>query len=202
MKKGEGSKAASAYEVYHVERPGGMTVCCHPMVANVIARRLFEYNYIIPDGVSLEAEVTHGDSRFDFGGRLKDGRRFFLEVKCVIMADVIDGTDKEVAAAPKDQQKIAIFPYGKRRLSNEPLSPRALKHALGLTECVKRCEAVCYMLYLVMRPDVRAMTVTRLDPTYRKAVIDARATGVNVLALQIGWDGAKASLIQELPVEI
>ena len=202
MKKGEGSKAASAYEVYHVERPGAVTVCCHPMVANVIARRLFEYNYIIPDGVSLEAEVTHGDSRFDFGGRLRDGRRFFLEVKCVVMADIIDGTTAEVAKADKDQQKIAIFPYGKRKMSQEPLSPRALKHALGLTECVRSGSAVCYLLYLVMRPDVRAMTVTRLDPTYRKAVVDARTAGVNVQALQIRWDGAKASLIKELPVEI
>lgn len=207
MKKEEGSNAQSKYEVYHVERPGGVIVCCHPMVANVIARRLYEYNYIIRDGASsLESEVVHGDSRFDFSGKLVDGWRFYLEVKCVVMADVIDGTDKEVAAvaavAAKPDKLLAIFPYGKRKMSKEPLSPRALKHVEGLTDVVSKGVGAAYLLFIVMRPDVRAMTVTRLDPTYRTAVAAAVAAGVSVKAVCIEWIGDEAHLKGELPVEI
>lgn len=208
MKKEEGSKAQSKYEVYHVERPGlddnQVIVCCHPMVANVIARRLYEYNYIIRDGASaLESEITHGDSRFDFSGKLVDGRRFYLEVKCVVMADVIDGTDKEVAAVKEKPDKLlAIFPYGKRKISKEPLSPRALKHVEGLTGVVSAGVGVAHLLFIVMRPDVRAMTVTRLDPTYREAVAAAVAAGVSVKAVCIEWIGGEAQLKGELPVEL
>ena len=206
MERESGSKAQSKYEIYHVERPGSVTVCCHPMVANVIARRLFEYNHIIPDGVSLEAEVVCGDSRFDFGGKLADGRQFYLEVKCVVMADVIDGTDKEVATvATKDKpdKLLAIFPYGKRKMSKEPLSPRALKHVQGLTKVVASGGVgVAHLLFIVMRPDVRAMTVTRLDPVYREAVAAAVAAGVNVMAYKVAWVGGAAYLDGELAVEI
>ena len=204
----------STHEVYHVERPGvgaggSVVVCCHPTVANVIARRLYEYNYIIEDGVSaLESEVVQGDSRFDFSGTLKDGQRFFLEVKCVVMADVIDDVASKVEAAkPKGapDKLLAIFPYGKRKMSKEPLSPRALKHVEGLTEIARRdgvAAGTAHLLFIVMRPDVRAMTVTRLDPVYRAAVAAAIAAGVIVKAVCIEWIGGEAHYRGELAVEI
>ena len=196
----------STYEVYHVER-NGVVVCCHPLVANKIAGEMFHLNEIVEDGVSVQAELTRGDSRYDFGGVLTSGTEFLLEVKCVVMADPIDGTDAELRAfaATGQQQKaapnIAIFPYGKRKVSAEPLSPRALKHVEGLTREVAQGKT-CYLLFLVMRPDVHAFTITKCDPTYRAAVIKAIAAGVNVLAFRIEWRGNKAYNLGRLPVDL
>lgn len=203
MERSSLGSAKSTHEVYHVERPSGITVCCHPTITNVIARRLYEYNYIIRDGVSaLESEVVHGDSRFDFSGTLKGGKQFFLEVKCVVMADVIDGLASEVAKVKESPDKLlAIFPYGKRKMSKEPLSPRALKHVEGLTKVIAEGGA-SYLLFIVMRPDVRAMTVTRLDPVYREAVVAAITGGVIVKAVCIEWIGGEAHYRGELPIEI
>jgi DNA-binding sugar fermentation-stimulating protein len=191
----------SKYEVYHVER-NGVIVCCHPMVANKIAVEMFHLNHILEGGITIQPEVTCGDSRYDFGGRLESGKEFFLEVKCVVMADPIDGTEKElknITLTPG--ANIAIFPYGKRKISSDPISMRALKHIQGLTQEVAKGKS-CSLLFLVMRPDVRAFTVTKCDPVYRAAVIKAIATGVNVLAYRIEWRGNKAYSLGQLPIEL
>ena len=190
----------SKYEVYHVER-NGVIVCCHPMVANKIAAEMFHLNHIIEDGVSINSEVTCGDSRYDFGGQLASGKEFFLEVKCVVMADPIDGVEAQLKIAPPTPgANLAIFPYGKRKIFSEPISERALKHVEGLTNQVAKGK-VCYLLFLVMRPDVRAFTVTKCDPTYQTAVKTAIKAGVHVLAYRIEWRGNKAYNLGQLPVE-
>ena len=190
----------SKYEIYHVER-NGVIVCCHPMVANKIAAEMFHLNHIIEDGVSINSEVTCGDSRYDFGGRLVSGKEFFLEVKSVVMADPIDGVEAQLKITPPTPgANLAIFPYGKRKISSEPISERALKHVEGLTNQVAKGK-VCYLLFLVMRPDVRAFTVTKCDPTYQTAVKAAIKAGVHVLAYRIEWRGNKAYNLGQLPVE-
>jgi DNA-binding sugar fermentation-stimulating protein len=190
----------SKYEVYHVEQEG-VIICCNPLVANKISAEMFHLNHIIEDGVSINSEVTCGDSRYDFGGQLLSGKEFFLEVKSVVMADPIDGTAAELKSAlPTPGAKLAIFPYGKRKVSTDPLSPRALKHVEGLTEQVAKGKS-CYLLFLIMRPDVRAFTVTKCDPTYQAAVKAAIKAGVHVLAYRIEWKGNKAYNLGQLPVE-
>ena len=106
----------------------------------------------------LKAEVSHGDSRFDFAFT-KDGKRCFLEVKGVTLEN--DG--------------ICAFP--------DAPTERGAKHLRGLTEAVASgCGG--YVLFVIQMGDVRYLHPNdATDPNFGKALRQAYAAGVQVLAV-------------------
>ena len=106
----------------------------------------------------LRAEVTQGDSRFDFAFTL-DGRQCFLEVKGVTLET--DG--------------ICSFP--------DAPTLRGAKHLRGLADLAKTgCGA--YVLFVIQMTDVAYLHPNDItDPEFGKALRQAAAAGVKVLAV-------------------
>ena len=106
----------------------------------------------------LRAEVFHGDSRFDFAF-WQEGRQCFLEVKGVTLEE--DG--------------ICAFP--------DAPTERGVKHLRGLAEAVDQgCGA--YVLFVIQMEDVRYLHPNdATDPAFGKALREAAASGVRVLAV-------------------
>ena len=106
----------------------------------------------------LKAEYTHGDSRFDFSF-LKDGRRCFLEVKGVTLEN--DG--------------ICAFP--------DAPTERGARHLRGLAEAV-RDGFGGYVLFVIQMADVKYLHPNdATDPEFGKALREAKAAGVEVMAV-------------------
>lgn len=107
---------------------------------------------------NLRPETTHGDSRFDFSF-MKDGKRCFLEVKGVTLET--DG--------------ICAFP--------DAPTERGAKHLRGLTEAVKDGFGG-YVLFVIQMSDIRYLHPNdATDPAFGKALREAAAAGVQVLAV-------------------
>lgn len=106
----------------------------------------------------LRGEFTHGDSRFDFAFQ-KDGRQCFLEVKGVTLEN--DG--------------VCAFP--------DAPTQRGVKHIRGLIQAAKEgCGA--YILFVIQMPDVKYIHPNDItDPEFGKALREAAANGVQVLAM-------------------
>lgn len=197
-----GGKTVSKYTIYLVELADGTRICAHPTVANEVAEGLLRSGLAVPGLAELTREVTIGDSRYDFTGRLADGRRAIIEVKSAPIADYVDcmprDRAKALAAAPTTAgPKMAIFPHGTIRKEGV-ISERAIKHAQGLTALARSGETQCVMLYLSMRTDIDRFTASSVDKTYKTAVTNAIKAGVQVLAYSIRWDSNAAYLSHQL----
>ena len=107
---------------------------------------------------NLRAETKHGDSRFDFSFT-KDGKPCFLEVKGVTLET--DG--------------VCAFP--------DAPTERGAKHLRGLTEVINEgCGA--YVLFVIQMADVKYLHPNdATDPAFGKALREAAAAGVEVLAV-------------------
>ena len=107
---------------------------------------------------NLRAETTHGDSRFDFSFTL-DGKQCFLEVKGVTLEN--DG--------------VCAFP--------DAPTERGAKHLRGLQKCVEDGFGG-YVLFVIQMPDVKYLHPNdATDPEFAKALREAAANGVEVLAV-------------------
>ena len=114
----------------------------------------------------LKGEYTHGDSRFDFSF-MKDGRRCFLEVKGVTLET--DG--------------VCAFP--------DAPTERGAKHLRGLTGLAQEGYGA-YVLFVIQMADVKYLHPNDVtDPNFGKALREAAANGVSVMAVdcQVTWDG-------------
>ena len=107
---------------------------------------------------NLRAETKHGDSRFDFSFT-KGGKQCFLEVKGVTLE--ADG--------------VCAFP--------DAPTARGTKHLRGLAEAAKEgCGA--YVLFVIQMTDVKYLHPNdATDPEFGKALREAAANGVEVLAV-------------------
>ena len=107
---------------------------------------------------NLRAETRHGDSRFDFSF-IKDGKTCFLEVKGVTLET--DG--------------VCAFP--------DAPTERGAKHLRGLTEA-KQEGFGAYVLFVIQMADVQYLHPNdATDPAFGKALREAAAAGVEVLAV-------------------
>lgn len=107
---------------------------------------------------NLRAETKHGDSRFDFSF-LKDGKQSFLEVKGVTLEN--DG--------------VCAFP--------DAPTERGAKHLRGLTEAAKEGFGA-YVLFVIQMADIKHLFPNdATDPEFGKALREAAANGVEVLAV-------------------
>ena len=107
---------------------------------------------------NLRAETKHGDSRFDFSF-IKDGRQCFLEVKGVTL----------------ETQGVCAFP--------DAPTERGAKHLRGLMEAAKEGYGA-YVLFVIQMADVKYLHPNdATDPEFGKALREAAAAGVEVLAV-------------------
>jgi hypothetical protein len=202
----EKSKAHSTHEIYLIEENGTL-IGCHPLVANKIANKLLSKQLVLPNITNIISENTINDCRFDFIAKC-DEKMTIIEVKSVPIADYFDGTSKEVQEYVKEfpqeseLEKIAIFPYcttaGKRKLSKEPLSERALKHVESLTNLSKTYK--CVLLFIVQRNDVSKFCITKLDPIYKDACKKALDSNVIIKAISVKWDTQHCYYEKELEI--
>ena len=123
----------------------------------------------------LKAETFHGDSRFDFSFT-KDGRKCFLEVKGVTLEN--DG--------------ICAFP--------DAPTERGAKHLRGLTEAVQAGYGG-YVLFVIQMTDVQYLHPNdTTDPNFGMALREAKAAGVEVMAVDCDVTVDSMKIRQSVPV--
>ena len=106
----------------------------------------------------LKGEYTHGDSRFDFSF-IKDGRRCFLEVKGVTL----------------EKDGVCVFP--------DAPTERGAKHLRGLAKLAQEGYGA-YVLFVIQMADVKYIHPNdATDPAFGRALREAAAAGVQVLAM-------------------
>ena len=107
---------------------------------------------------NLKAEYTHGDSRFDFSFT-KDAKQCFLEVKGVTL----------------EHDGVCAFP--------DAPTERGVKHLKGLTAAAKEGYGA-FVLFVIQMADVKYLRPhDETDPAFGKALREAAANGVTVLAM-------------------
>ncbi len=106
----------------------------------------------------LKAEYTHGDSRFDFSFLLQ-GRRCFLEVKGVTL----------------ENEGRCAFP--------DAPTQRGTKHLQGLTQAAREGYGAWVLFVLQMERAVSLEPNDATDPAFGRALREAAAAGVQVLAM-------------------
>ena len=124
---------------------------------------------------NLRAETRHGDSRYDFSFT-KDGKQCFLEVKgCTL-----------------EQDSICAFP--------DAPTERGAKHLRGLTEAVREGYGG-YVLFVIQMSDVKYLHPNdATDPDFGKALREAAANGVEVLAVDCEVTIAEMKIRNFVPV--
>ena len=124
---------------------------------------------------NLKAETVHGDSRFDFSFT-KEGKPCFLEVKGVTLEN--DG--------------ICAFP--------DAPTDRGAKHLRGLTQAVREgCGG--YVLFVIQMADVQHLHPNdATDPNFGKALREAAAAGVTVLAMDCAVTEDTMTIDKPVPV--
>ncbi len=125
----------------------------------------------------LRAETTHGDSRFDFSF-VKDGRTCFLEVKGVTL----------------ETEGVCAFP--------DAPTERGVKHLRGLTEAAKEGFGA-YVLFVIQMADVAYLHPNDVtDPNFGKALREAAANGVEVLAMDCHITVEEMTIRNPVPVRL
>ena len=126
---------------------------------------------------NLRAETKHGDSRFDFSFT-KDGKPCYLEVKGVTL----------------ETEGVCAFP--------DAPTERGAKHLRGLTQAVREgCGG--YVLFVIQMADVKFLHPNdATDPEFGKALREAAAAGVEVLAVDCTVTEDSMTISQFVPVEL
>ncbi len=183
----EGSKTAWTAQVAECnDSEGAYFVGVHPMVGQSVAASYL--SNISADAV-WKSEVSVGDApsgdraRIDYVGTLPSGKKIYVEVKTAMISTECD--------LPRAQRR-AVFPEGYRKSKNEPVSPRAIKHARVLAELKGRADTErCVLLYVVPRDDCGGgLLLNPTDPQYVSAVRDAVTAGVETVGVAFRYDVA------------
>ena len=125
----------------------------------------------------LRPETVHGDSRFDFSFT-KDGKRCFLEVKGVTL----------------ENEGVCAFP--------DAPTERGVKHLNGLARAAGEGYGA-YVLFVVQMEDVRYLHPNdQTDPAFGKALRQAAAAGVQVLAVDCRVTPESMTIGKSLPVRL
>jgi DNA-binding sugar fermentation-stimulating protein len=180
------------------EKNNEIIIGIHPKLAEQLVEKCLTNNYlsILKNVKSYRRETVifvenKVDSRFDFSGIDENGVPFIMEVKNVPLADYEDICAKDRKGKCYDDlpynSKVAYFPDGYRKKSDDTVSPRALKHIKELTLIKKESKTRCIMCYVIQRTDVDRFQPSIIDPQYREAVKLALEAGVEIITLVIEW---------------
>lgn len=195
------------------EGPHEQIIGIHPKLAETLTENALTNNCFarLQNVTKYRREVAicipgKVDSRFDFVGVDQTGRTFIMEVKNVPLADYEDLTAKERAKMDFTDRlvdsKVAYFPDGYRKKSNDPVSPRALKHICELATIARETDTRCIMCYVIQRTDVNRFQPSVIDPEYRQAFKEAMQSGVEVITMVIEWNrqGEARFVRDDLPI--
>ncbi len=178
----EGSKTAWTAQVAECnDSEGTYFVGVHPMVGQSAAA---SYLPNISADAVWKSEVSVGDgTRIDYVGTLPSGKKIYVEVKTAMISTECD--------LPRAQRRV-VFPEGYRKSKNEPVSPRAIKHARVLAELKGRADTErCVLLYVVPRDDCGGgLRLNPTDPQYVSAVRDAVTAGVETVGVAFRYNVA------------
>ena len=123
----------------------------------------------------LRSETVHGDSRYDFSFT-REGRPCLMEVKGVTLEN--DG--------------ICAFP--------DAPTDRGARHLRGLTAACREGYGA-YVLFVIQMEDVRCLHPNdQTDPEFGKALREAKAAGVQVLAMDCRVTEDTMELLSPVPV--
>ena len=125
----------------------------------------------------LRPETVHGDSRFDFSFT-KNGKQCFLEVKGVTL----------------EEEGICAFP--------DAPTERGTKHLRGLLEAVKAGYGAYVLFVIQMRPVKCFRPQQERDPAFAKALREAAAGGVEVIAMDCDITPEEMRIREPVPVEL
>lgn len=126
---------------------------------------------------NLRPETVHGDSRFDFSF-VKDGKTCFLEVKGVTL----------------EENGVCAFP--------DAPTQRGAKHLRGLTLAV-RDGFGAYVLFVIQMETVKYLHPNdATDPEFGKALREAAANGVTVLAMDCAVTVNSMTIGKSVPVRL
>jgi DNA-binding sugar fermentation-stimulating protein len=111
-------------------------------------------------------------TRLDFVGTDGDGRKIYVEVKNAMISH-------EVESKPRAIRR-AIFPEGFRKKKDDPVSPRAVKHAQVLAALAANpTTRAAVLLYVIPRDDCGGgLEINPTDRVYSTAVAEALRAGV------------------------
>ena len=124
---------------------------------------------------NLRQETVHGDSRFDFSFT-QEGKTCFLEVKGVTLED----------------NGVCAFP--------DAPTQRGAKHLRGLLQAASEGFGA-YVLFVIQMSDVRCLVPNdKTDPDFGKALREAAAGGVRVLAMDCAV--TPEEMVIHRPVEV
>ena len=124
---------------------------------------------------NLRPETFHGESRFDFSFT-KDGKPCLLEVKGVTLEN--DG--------------ICAFP--------DAPTQRGARHLKHLTQAIQEGYG-CYVLFVIQMTDIKYLHPNDVtDPAFGKALREAQAAGVQVIAMDCAV--SEDSMVIEKPVPV
>ena len=160
LEKRDAPTRKTAYDLIAVEKQTSQGVCLvnmDSMAPNKAAREWLEAGGM---GAieNLRAEVTIGDSRYDFCGE-QDGRRIVIEVKgCTL-----------------EEKGVARFP--------DAPTERGVKHVRGLIELAKQgCR--CIVLIVIQMKGVQVFQPNwRTHAEFGQTLAEARAAGVEIVAV-------------------
>ena len=124
---------------------------------NRAAREWLEQGGLSPLPCRVKPEVSWGDSRFDFLLE-KDGKKCYVEVKGVTL----------------EEDNIARFP--------DAPTARGAKHLRELTRCVGEGMGAAVLFVIQMKGIKQFQPNGRTDPDFARALREAAAAGVRVLA--------------------
>jgi sugar fermentation stimulation protein A len=163
-----------------VEAESGVLVGINTGLANRLVREGVERGVVaeLQGYAAIRSEVRYGkeNSRIDLLLEAPDGRRCYVEVKNVTLAE----------------QGRALFP--------DAVTARGAKHLRELEEMVRQGQRAV-IFFCVQRGDAEAMApADRIDPAYGRALRQALAAGVEALAYQAEVAVAGIDLARRLPV--
>lgn len=190
MTKKDSKNAKSKYSIDFAYDKNTI-VGVNPIYANKIVEICLQKNYIkeLLNLENIKREYSIDESRLDFYGE-KNGKKYYIEVKNVPLADYVD-VDKKERKNYNDEdyeynKKISYFPDGYRKKKTDPVSERALKHINHLNKLkLKDKNNECFLIFIIQRNDSLYFQASNIDPIYKKAVREAYLNGVNIIPIQI-----------------
>lgn len=167
---------STAYDLVAVVKAGGKLVNMDSMAPNRAAAE-----WLAAGGLgalqNLRAEVTAGDSRFDFAAE-QDGRPVYIEVKgCTL-----------------EQDGVARFP--------DAPTERGVKHVRGLTALARQgCRCVVLMV-IQMKGVCRFEPNWATHPAFGEALAEARRAGVEIIAMDCRVVPGAVEIDRAVPINL
>ncbi len=176
LEKSDAPGRKTAYDLVAVVRQDGRLVNMDSYAPNLAAGEWLRAGGL-GNLENLRAEVILGDSRYDFCAE-QDGKQVIVEVKgCTL-----------------EQDGVAMFP--------DAPTERGVKHVRGLTDWAKR-GARCVILIVIQMKGVNVFRPNwETHPAFGEALLDARAAGVEIVAVDCNVIPGRVEIDAPVRVEL